>query len=251
MAKLEDLNRCGEDLERILMLRTSPIAVKMLEKEEDIPEGAIRPEKDRGTHIAQCQAFTLSRRNKETIAMLKKDNWCFAPLIAYGMVDKPEDEDIQLFMNFPRFEKGRYIGIVSAPLRTANFEPDVVIIYSNTAQLRNMLMTLHFKEKEEQVTYHFFPPACSYLIVPVMESGKYMVTLPDPGEYMRTGSGEDEIILSVPASKIEEFVSEVKKLDENKYGYSHSTFEMLPDFPHPELYQRLFKRWGLYDDKDK
>ncbi len=249
MAMLDALNRCGEDLERILMLRTSPLAVKMLEREEDIPEGAVRPLKDRGQHLAQCQAFALSRRNKETVAMLKKDNWCFAPLIAYGMVDKPEDEDIQLFMKFPRFEKGKYIGIVSAPLRTANFEPDVIVIYSNTAQLRNMLMTLHFKEKEDQVSYHLFPPACSYLTVPVMESGKYVVALPDPGEYERALPGEDEIILSVPVSKIEELVSELRQLEERKYGYSHFNYMMLPDFPQPELYKRLFKRWGLYEDE--
>ena len=84
MTTLKDFNRCGEELERLMRLRTSPIAVNMLEKESDIPEGAIRPYRDRGIHIAQCQAFAMSRRQKETIAMLKEDNWCFAALIAYG-----------------------------------------------------------------------------------------------------------------------------------------------------------------------
>jgi len=59
MTTLSEFNRYGEDLERLLILRTSPIAVKMLEKEADIPEGAIRPKKDRGYHIAQCQAFAM------------------------------------------------------------------------------------------------------------------------------------------------------------------------------------------------
>ena len=77
MTTLTDLNRLGEELERMLILRTSPIAVKMLEKEADIPEGAIRPKKDRGYHIAQCQAFAMSRRQKATVAMLKEDNWCY------------------------------------------------------------------------------------------------------------------------------------------------------------------------------
>ena len=43
----------------------------MLEKEEDIPEGAFRPKRDKGIHLAQCQAFAMSRRDGITVAMLK------------------------------------------------------------------------------------------------------------------------------------------------------------------------------------
>jgi uncharacterized protein (DUF169 family) len=52
MTTLDKFNLYGADLERLLLLRTSPIAVKLLKKEEDIPEGAIRPKKDRGVHLA-------------------------------------------------------------------------------------------------------------------------------------------------------------------------------------------------------
>jgi uncharacterized protein (DUF169 family) len=134
MTNLSEFNKYGEELERLMHLRTSPIAVKMLEKEADIPKGAVRPWKDRGQHIAQCQAFALSRRQKETIAMLEEDNWCFAPIIAYGLEDKPEDPEIQAFVTFPMFPRDKYIGIVSAPLKTANFKPDVVIIYHPAAE---------------------------------------------------------------------------------------------------------------------
>lgn len=249
MTTPNDFNRCGEDLERIMMLRTSPVAVKMLEKEEDIPKGAIRPKKDRDYHLAQCQAFALSRREKETVAMLKEDNWCFAPLIAYGLVERPDDPEIKQFTSFPAFEKGKYIGIVSAPLRTANFEPDVVIIYSNTAQLRDMFTPIHFKQQENQVTYHFFPPVCSYLLVPVMQNGQYMVALPDPGEHARALPGEDEIILSMPKSKLEEFVSGLRQMEEGKFGYGRMSYMMQTDFPQPELYKKLFTKWGLYEKK--
>ena len=36
MTTLEETNRYGEELEKTLLLRTSPIAVKFLEKEDDI-----------------------------------------------------------------------------------------------------------------------------------------------------------------------------------------------------------------------
>jgi uncharacterized protein (DUF169 family) len=248
MTTLKEYNQYGEDLEKLLILRTSPLAVKMLEKETDIPEGAVRPKKDRGIHIAQCQAFAMSRRQKETVAMLKEDNWCFAALIAYGLVDRPKDPEYQRFLNFPAFPRDKYVGIVSAPLKTANFEPDVVIIYSNTSQMRNLLMPSHFIGEEEKLDYHFFPPACAYQVVPVMEKGRMMVTLPDPGDYTRALAGEDEIILSVPKDKIGELVEGVRQMEQGDFGYARAIMYMQSDFPQPPMYQTFFKRWGLYDD---
>jgi uncharacterized protein (DUF169 family) len=250
MAMLSKFNRYGEELERLLLLRTSPIAVKMLEKEGDIPAGAVRPKKDRGIHIAQCQAFAMSRRRKETVAMLKEDHWCFGPLIAYGLVDKPDDPDLQQFLSFPTFERDKYIGVVSAPLRTANFEPDIVLVYSNPAQLRTMLIPTHYGGVEAPVDSHFLPPSCVYQIVSVMSSGQLTVTLPDPGDYQRALAGEDEIILSVPKDKMEELLAGIMELEVlgGEFGYTHANINMQHDFPHPTFYQKLFKRWGLYEE---
>ncbi len=74
----------------------------MLEKEEDIPEGSFRPWRDEGIHIAQCQAFALSRRQRMTVAMLKEDNWCPAPISAYGMVTPREE-----YPDFPQIEENQ------------------------------------------------------------------------------------------------------------------------------------------------
>ncbi len=245
MPTIKDFNLYGEELERFLLLRTSPIAVKMLKNEDDIPEKAIRPFRDRGIHIAQCQAFAMSRRERVTVAMLKEDNWCFAPLIAYGLVDKPDDPSIERFVSFPRLEREKYIGIVSAPLKTANFEPELVLIYSNTAQLRSLLMPSHFMGKEALVNSHFFPPSCAYTVVPVLQNNQYMTALPDPGEFTRALAGEDEIILSIPQDKMEELISELRQFEERKQGYIASTMMMQSDFERPDFYKKLFKDWGL------
>jgi uncharacterized protein (DUF169 family) len=245
MPTLKEYNSYGEDLERLLLLRTSPIAVKMLEKEEEIPEGAIRPKKDRGYHLAQCQTFAMSRRQGASIAMLKEDHWCWAPLMGYGLGENPHDPFVNEHTSFPCLEYGKYIGIVSAPLKTANFEPDLILIYSNTAQLRSMLSVI--KQQEKSLLTSEFDPidSCVFSVVPVLLNGKYRITLPDPGDYERAMAGEDEIILSVPKDKIEGLVSGLRKLEERKAGYTHHAMEMRPDFPRPEFYKRLFKQWSL------
>ena len=66
----------AEEIERRLRLKTFPLAVKMLEKEGAIPEGAVRPKRDLGYHLATCQGFAMSRREGTLLAMLKEDMWC-------------------------------------------------------------------------------------------------------------------------------------------------------------------------------
>lgn len=246
MPTISDYNRYGEELERSLNLKTSPIAIKMLEKESDIPEGALRPKKDKGYHIAQCQAFAMTRRQGITIAMLKEDQWCWAPLLAYGLVDDPHHPMVDAFVSLPRFERGKYIGMMSAPLKSAKFEPDMVLIYSNTAQLRDMLSSVVFQEKK-LVKSEFNPiDSCVYSVVPVITDGQYRITLPDPGEASRAFSGDDEIIFSVPKGKLEALVQGVKRsaeMKKNAADWSHII--LMPDFPRPDFYKDLFRKWGL------
>lgn len=259
MTTITEFNSYGEELEKLVRLKTAPIAVKMLEKETDIPKEAIRPKRDRGHHLAQCQVFALTRRKGETIAMLKEDNWCWAPLIGYGLVPPFDEETIspmiyivenlkaakKVFKTFPRFEQGKYIGILTAPLKTTSFQPDMVLIYSNTAQLRSMLMAIKYK-KGKLVKSEFDPiDSCVYSIVPVIQNGEYRITIPDPGEFERAMAEEGEIILSVPAAKMEELVTGLRFFEEIKLGYSHLNMQMMPDFSQPPFYQDLFKMWGL------
>ena len=243
---INDFNRYGEELEKIMILRTSPVAVKMLEKESDIPDGAIRPRQDRGYHLAQCQAFAMSRRDKTAIAMLKEDHWCPAALMAYGMVPPPDQVRGH---PYERFEYGKYIGILTAPLSTADFEPDVVIIYSNTSQLRGLLLSLDFEEIPN-VNGRFFPPSCAHAVVTPMLKGGYWIVIPDPGEYQRAMAGEDEMIFSVRVNKLEGFVVGLTEMDKRGGGYSRHTYDLMPDFPRPEFYKRLFEQWGLDVEPD-
>jgi uncharacterized protein (DUF169 family) len=251
----------GTEIERILLLKTSPIAVKMLQKEKDIPKGAFRPLKDEGIHIAQCQAFALSRRQRMTVAMLKEDNWCPAPISAYGMVTPREDypgfphviEDRKaaerLAQTSPEFDHGKYIGIVSAPLKRADFEPDVIIIFSNVTQLRNILYAVKYKEGCLVNTVLDPLRSCVFSIVPVIQTGECRVTIPDPGEYLRTMCGDDEIIFSAPGDKVAGLVYGLQHFSDLKQGYADLCFDMRPDFHQPEHYRKMFEEWGLSSGK--
>lgn len=249
METITDYNKYGEELERLLILRTSPLAVKMLTNEEEIPKDALRPKKDHGFHLSQCQAFAMSRRQRITVAMLKEDNWCWAPPIGFGLVDPQPAEKVEATRAqvkiLPRLEYGKYIGILSAPLRSASFEPDVVLIYSNSAQLRSLLLTIKYGDGA-LVSAQFDPiNSCVYAVVNPILTGQYQVNLPCAGEYPRAMAGEDELIFSMPRDKLPGLVLGLKRGEEMKMGYAYTGFDMRPDFPRPDFYKELFRAWQL------
>jgi uncharacterized protein (DUF169 family) len=247
LTTLKKFQRYGEEIEKLLQLKTSPVAVKMLTGEEEIPPGAVRPKRDRGYHLAQCQAFALARRDKMTIAMLKEDHWCPAALIAYGMVPRPTPPRGHPYHSF---KEGRYIGVLTAPLNTAAFRPDVVIIYANTSQLRSLMLALPLEEGLA-VKSHFFPPSCAYAVVHVMQDRAPWIVLPDPGEFQRALGTEDEMMFSLPANKMDSFMASLREGQGKGFRYRGHHMLLRPDFPHPDFYKEMFRRWGLEVKEDK
>jgi uncharacterized protein (DUF169 family) len=243
MPTLKEFNGYGEELERELQLRSAPVAVKMLKSEADIPQGAFRPKKDKNKHYAQCQVFGLSRRDRMTVAMLKDDNWCLGPLLAYGLVETPNTSRGNSSMQYKRFEYGKYIGILTAPLKSAAFEPDLVLIYSDTNQLRDMLLSLKEEEKPK-VRSSFFPISCAFCITNPILDNEYWINLPDPGEYVRALTQPGEMMFSIPKSKLADFVEGLRKFYKESM-FAHEQMMMDSDFPQPDLYKKMFESWGM------
>jgi uncharacterized protein (DUF169 family) len=261
MGSAKKMQSYGREIERLLLLKTSPVSVKLLTREEDIPEGAIRPKKDRGVHLALCQAFGMSRRQRLTVAMLKEDHWCWAPLIGLGLVEPPAvfregrtafpfmvsslEAAKELARTEPRLELGRFIGLVSAPLRAAAFEPDAVLIYCNSSQVRTILLAVKYREGRRPESTFDPLDSCVHALVPVIQNDDYRITFPDPGEYQRALATEDEIIFSLPGTKVKTLISGLRHIEERRHGYADFAQEMKPDFEQPEFYKELFKEWGL------
>ncbi|MFC1951662.1 DUF169 domain-containing protein [Chloroflexota bacterium] len=261
MTTLKEYNNYGEEIKQRLLLRTYPIAVKLLEKEEDIPEGAIRPKNNHGIHLGLCQGFTMSRREHKMVAMLKEDHWCYVPVVAFGMAENP-DFILDGNMDFPgrvasleaarhlaeispRLEMGRCIGVLSAPLETAIFEPDVVVIYCNTGQLRCLLVGIRYKEGYVVTTRLEPGGACVQAIVPVMQSGECQVTVPCGGDRRHALAQDDEMIFSLPVDRLEDLVLGLRHFDEHGFGYEDFCPDLRPEYPMGEAYYKVGRMIGL------
>ena len=250
-------------LHKTLGLATEPVAVKLVENELEIPQDAIRPYRDYKKHMAMCQAFALVRREKMSIYCDKTSEWCWAPLVAFGLCDSEEgtdafniissvggkknDEASKKFMrNFPRMPLGKYVGVLLSPLCDCEFEPDVTLVYcDNNSQLRGAALAVKNATGDIIATQLDAIDSCAYACVVTIQSGEYRVTIPDIGEHERAFAGEDEVILSVPGGKLGELTQALDALDSSGMGYRNWKRGLDYDFVRPPFYEEVFRAWNL------
>ena len=263
MAKFDVFHEYGEEIERRIRLQTFPLAIKLLQREADIPEGAERPLRDFGYRVLLCQGYAMSRKDGKTIAMFKEDMWCFEPVVGYGWAEPPQyfldghnrfPQDVKdleagknFVSDFPRLEVGRYQGVVSAPLTTADFVPDLVMIYCDSAQLSLLLLGREYKDGHDLTCHLSSHAACVYSVVPAIQRGECQIAIPCRGDRNGALAGSEEIIFSIPTQKIEGLLAGLRHVE--KYG------SKLPRSPHmrieperPESYVEIYKMMGLGDE---
>lgn len=232
MTKFDVFQKYGEEIEKRMRLQTFPLAIKLLERETDIPKGAKRPLRDFGYHVPVCQGYAMSRKEGRTIAMFKEDMWCCEPVIGYGWVETPQyfieghnrfPEDVKNLeagknyaRDFPRLEAGKYIGVVSAPSTIANFEPDLIMIYCNSEQLSLLLLGREYKNGHDLKCGLSSHAACVYSVVPVIKSGECQVAIPCRGDRYDALAANHEIIFSIPTHKLEDLLAGLRHVE--KYG---------------------------------
>jgi len=261
---MSQFNEMGLKLEQQLRLNTHPLAIKMLESPDDIPEEAIRPLKNFGKCLSTCQAFALSRRFGETVAQLFEDMWCPEPVIGFGLAEPPDyffegktrypvgvkslEAGANWAKEFPRFEVGKYVGVVSAPLTTASFEPDVAIVYCDSAQLLRLLLGLAYEDGRDINTVLGGHSACVYAVVPSMLKGKCQASVPCRGDRGYAGTQDYEMIFSIPRDQIARVI---EGMDQPGTSSAPTRFSMNPEYMLSEGYAEIAKLMGQKDSEGR
>ncbi|MEA1963805.1 MAG: DUF169 domain-containing protein [Candidatus Aerophobetes bacterium] len=260
MIELDVFHKYGEEIEKQLRLKSFPLAIKLLRKGEGIAEGAKRPKRDLGFHLSTCQAFSISRREGTHLAMLKEDMWCFEPVIGYGLARPPKyfldgynrfpetARTLEAGKNwaraFPHLEYDKYTGIVSAPLTKANFEPDLVMIYCNPAQLTQLLIVVNWIDGHDITCRLSGHAACVYSIVPVIQRRQYQVSSLCIGDRRRATAQDNELVFTAPKEKIEDLVLGLKALAKSGAGLPVK-FTVIPEYELEESYAKIGKMLGM------
>lgn len=258
----EEIRDIGKQLCELLILRYSPIAFKLIYSEDEIDEGSLRPSVDKGGHLAMCQAFAMVRRERKSVTMLKDDHWCVWPLVSYGLVDLDEedistmgkllffedkDKGVEFLRNdYPRLQSPRKpIGFKLAPMEEAGFVPDITSLYCNPAQMRSLLMAVRYKTGEQLELHLDSVDSCVHSTIPVLNGKVFNVTFPDPGEYERALTDENEVIFTMRADQAPMIVEMLKAFSAVGMGYRELAMKLEYDHARPQFYNDMFAKWGL------
>lgn len=244
----------GKELEKRLRLKTLPLAVKLIKTKKEIPGTAQRPLEDYGHHLSLCQSYQKSRREGTTIAMLKEDNWCFEPVVGYGLAEPPEyfmeghnrfPQDVESLEagrhyaeEFPKLETGKYIGVVSAPLKAANFTPDLTMIYCDSEQLSLLLLGREYKHGYNLNCSLSSHAACVYAVVPVIQRGKCQVAIPCRGDRYSAMAEDDEMIFAVPRDKMKDLMTGLRHIKETGSEIPRE-YRVYPEYPLGKSYKKI------------
>jgi dephospho-CoA kinase len=207
-------------MERLLRLRSFPVAFKMLESKRDL-EGI--PFLRRPSHgMTLCQMINLVRNFDWTVGA---DNDSFAlpscPAML-GLRDKPavykdgtfrsivwvkSREDGKRYEEaIPHLPLDRYEAVVMAPLVYNPFEPDIVLIYANPAQMILLVNALQFEDYEVMEFFCVGETSCSDAVARCYLNDKPALTIPCYGERRYGHAQDDELVMALPARDVEKAV---------------------------------------------
>lgn len=265
MYTAEQMNKLGRRLRETVGLPYSPVAVRVYEDESEVPEEAVYPYRDKGVHYGLCQVTSLVKTEGMTIALSKEDHWCWKPLMAFGLVDcerntpvyeqvlrncgipHPDRADYHFQKDFPRMSRNDRRVIVEAPLEKASFVPDVILAYcGSVTQVRDLIAGAKRATGKLVQTSFDYMDSCVYSFFRSHYEREFNVTFPDPGEMGRACCPENEIIFSIPYEKMEMLVEQCEAKRKHAAGRTlKQDGTIMPDFPRPEFYNKLYEMWGL------
>jgi uncharacterized protein (DUF169 family) len=237
----------SQEMERLLRLKAGPVAYKRLEKAAELEAiDGVMPLERRASF---CQVPALVRTMGLTVAATR-DNFgerCaringLAPTTDKQLAWEAEqfantwfanvDEAKKQMAAYPTVPPGEVV--VLAPLAAGKFEPDVVLVYGNPAQMMLLMNGLQFEGYERFQFFFIGEGSCADGLAQCYTSGKPALAIPCLGERAFGAVTEDEMVMALPPKMATKAVEGLKALKARGIGYPINYLGPLCD-PSPVL----------------
>lgn len=195
-----DLKTVNETLNTFIRPQTFPVAIRLFKAQETLPAKIKIPVRDMGYPIALCQAWGLSRRHGQVIAVGREDQCCIGGHIAMGFVDNPTPG---VFDDSKMHEPGRYAYMVSAPIDRTDFEPDMICLYVDSAQAMRLAQAAANGGGGIAPTLPTGMGSCGDMVARTIKNDLNQFILPSGGNRVFASTQDHELIFTIPKSKID------------------------------------------------
>lgn len=212
----------AEKLSKSLLLEGSPVAVKMIEKSEDLNKiyHKGQPVKRLNKLLAACQLISGARYMGRVIAAdtqqlsicrlgadslgVNVDDYAHVYTNSYFQTEQAARSMID---STPRFEKGKYQSILVGPFQKIPIQPDVVVVYGNAAQILR-IVNGYLCNKGGRLKFSASGDAglCADTVVLPMQTARPHIAIPCNGGRILSLPSLTDIACGIPYSAIHEII---------------------------------------------
>lgn len=219
--ELEILERFKEVVDEHLSLRSYPIAIKLLERGEDIPPNMGRPMKDLGESIRPCEGWHFARHKGLHVAMLLEDfsTACPTGMFVFGLLEpiqpwfegalsyeiytSSREAAVNMERRVFRLGVDKYKGVAFAPLGKADFAADLVMLYCNSREAMRLVTASAWTDGDPLKVSIAARNVCADAIVQPFQTGQPVLAIPCGGDRNRGVTDDSEIVFTAPVNKLE------------------------------------------------
>ncbi|MFO7965407.1 MAG: dephospho-CoA kinase [Desulfobacterales bacterium] len=240
-------------LELLMRLKSFPIAFKLLEDKTLLSE---IPFLRRLTHKATlCQMTNLVRHFDWTVGADADDFMSVMCPSIIGLAEIPEFMKDGTFRSIvwtksradgrkyengiPRLPLNQYEAVAMAPLVYNPFDPDIILIYANPAQMMLLINAIQFEDYEVMQFFCVGESSCADAIARCYLNGKPSLTIPCYGERRYGHAQDDELVMAIPAGHMDKILSGMEALYRRgiRYPISYAGAESDITGEFPQAYQ--------------
>lgn len=234
-----DVKELNEAINFYIRPQTFSVAIRLYEKEEKIPEKVRIPHRDLDTAIPTCQAVALSRRYGWTVALGREDESCPHGYYVLGFTKGESyldgssgeaagvgsrEEVTMITQNVTGLPYGKYEFMVTTPLQNCTFEPHVIVVYGDPAQIVRLIQGSFLATGKPVTTPVFGGVACGAYLARTMVTDDCQVVVPGAGDRFFALTQDHEMVFSMPWSKAEKVAKGLEK--GHKIGWRFPTPSM-------------------------
>jgi len=223
---MNDWIKMGETLKAMLRLRTEPIGYRKFEKEEELHQLTNVFRFDHAYTF--CQAIFMARVVGKTIGVTRdkklikrcsqfhglynateQDMTDESKILSKTWLGTPAEAFVQL-KECPRIPAGEAVAL--SPLTRGAFEPEVILVYGNPAQIMFIMNGLQ-KEKHQRFQFYFVGEgSCTDHLAQCYVSKEPAFTVPCYGERSLGQVADDEVVIALPPEAVERAIAGMEKL---------------------------------------
>jgi len=255
---MPDLKAFAQEIQTYIKPTTPPLAIKLLTSEGEIPAKTKRPKKDFQKRFAICQAVGMARRTGLLLALGREDIPCppsqvvlgFEKALPFfkdgnlceGMYTSTKEAGKRTESSVPVFEYGRYQYVLIGPAGRASYEPDIILIYGDSAQIMRLVQAALFEEGGSLTSNFMGRFDCADYTAGVLNSGKCQVILPCSGDRAFGLTQDFEMAFAIPYSQIDKIINGLQETHKGGVRYPIPFF-MNWEATFPPKYVELEKMW--------